>query len=152
MAELQLRIGGHLVTEDEMAKLAECYPLTDSSMYMCWMGPTFQEPIDDDDVTTDVEDGTDEDMSDDVGPGDDDTDAGDKDGDVASMAVDFATNELKLARRPSITDTTRARRARPSLTEAPFWRIGNVVPQLARRDFSVTPQGIADILAKVGFN
>ncbi|KAH0764860.1 hypothetical protein KY285_000731 [Solanum tuberosum] len=56
MAELQLRIGGLLVTKDEMATLAECYPLKDSALCMCRMDPAFQEPIDDDDSTTDEED------------------------------------------------------------------------------------------------
>ncbi|KAG5605589.1 hypothetical protein H5410_027081 [Solanum commersonii] len=41
MAQLQLRIGGHSMTVDEIVTLAECYPLTDSAMYLCWMGPTF---------------------------------------------------------------------------------------------------------------
>ncbi|KAG5585418.1 hypothetical protein H5410_045852 [Solanum commersonii] len=90
VTELQLSIGGHSVTEDEMATLAEHYPLTDSAMYMCWMGPTFQEPIDDDDTIADEEYGSNEDESHDVGPGDDDTDAGD--GDAAFMAMDFATD------------------------------------------------------------
>ncbi|KAH0757914.1 hypothetical protein KY290_021407 [Solanum tuberosum] len=92
MAELQLRIGSRPVTKDEMATLAERYTLTDSAMYMCRMGPAFQEPLDDDDSTADEKDGSNEDASDDVGPGDDDTDVGDGDGDAASMAVDFATN------------------------------------------------------------
>uniref|UniRef100_M1DS73 Uncharacterized protein n=1 Tax=Solanum tuberosum TaxID=4113 RepID=M1DS73_SOLTU len=47
MAELQLRIGSYSVTEDELETLAERYPLTNSAMYMCWIGPVFQEPIDD---------------------------------------------------------------------------------------------------------
>lgn len=50
MAELQFYIGCYPVSKDEMATLAECYPLFDSALYMCWMGPTFQEPIHDDDV------------------------------------------------------------------------------------------------------
>uniref|UniRef100_M1DRW3 Uncharacterized protein n=1 Tax=Solanum tuberosum TaxID=4113 RepID=M1DRW3_SOLTU len=41
MDELQLRIGGHLMTEDEMAMLVERYPLMDNSMYICRLGPTF---------------------------------------------------------------------------------------------------------------
>ncbi|KAH0679869.1 hypothetical protein KY284_020954 [Solanum tuberosum] len=57
LAELKLRIGGRLVTEDEMVTLVERYPLTDSAMYTCQMGSTFQEPIDDDDATADDEDG-----------------------------------------------------------------------------------------------
>ncbi|KAG5630615.1 hypothetical protein H5410_002332 [Solanum commersonii] len=48
MAELQLRIGGHPMTEDEMETLVEHYSLSDSAMYICRMGPVFQEPIDDD--------------------------------------------------------------------------------------------------------
>ncbi|KAG5610716.1 hypothetical protein H5410_021997 [Solanum commersonii] len=86
MTELQLRIGGGSVTEDEMATLAERYPLTDSAMYMCRIGPSFQEPIDDDDSTADEEDGSNEDPSEDVGPRDDDSDVGDGDGDAASKA------------------------------------------------------------------
>ncbi|WMV41274.1 hypothetical protein MTR67_034659 [Solanum verrucosum] len=92
MAELQLRIGGRPVTEDEMATLAEHYPLTDSAMYLCRIGPAFQEPIDDDDDTADEENGSDEDASDDTGPGDGDTDATDGDGVAVSMSMDFATN------------------------------------------------------------
>ncbi|KAH0679801.1 hypothetical protein KY284_020886 [Solanum tuberosum] len=93
MDELQLRIGSRSVTEDEKAKLAESYPLTDSAMYICRMGPDFQEPIDDDDdATADEEDGLDEDESAATSSGDDDADAGDVDGNAASMAVDFATN------------------------------------------------------------
>ncbi|KAG5595978.1 hypothetical protein H5410_037210 [Solanum commersonii] len=61
MAELQLRIGGLPMTEDEMATQVEHYPLTNSTMYLCWMGPSFQEPIDDDDVTANEEGGSDED-------------------------------------------------------------------------------------------
>ncbi|KAH0776527.1 hypothetical protein KY290_007938 [Solanum tuberosum] len=41
MAELQLWISGRPVTDDEMATLVECYPLTDSMMYMCRMEPAF---------------------------------------------------------------------------------------------------------------
>ncbi|KAG5589800.1 hypothetical protein H5410_040314 [Solanum commersonii] len=74
MADLQLWVGGRPVSEDEMATLAEHYPLTDSAMYLCRMGSTFQEPIDDDDATADEEDGSDEYASDDIGPGDGDTD------------------------------------------------------------------------------
>ncbi|KAH0650410.1 hypothetical protein KY284_030322 [Solanum tuberosum] len=92
MAELQLWIGGRPVTENEMETLAKRYPLTDSAMYMCRMGPAFQEPIDDDDATANKEDGLEEDELDDTSPGDDDTDAGDGDGNAASMAMDFATN------------------------------------------------------------
>ncbi|KAH0732934.1 hypothetical protein KY290_000675 [Solanum tuberosum] len=35
MDELQLRIGVRPVTENDMATLAERYPLTDSAIYMC---------------------------------------------------------------------------------------------------------------------
>ncbi|KAH0754512.1 hypothetical protein KY290_024782 [Solanum tuberosum] len=41
MAQLQLRIDGHPLSEDEIVTLAECYPLTDSAMYLCRMGPAF---------------------------------------------------------------------------------------------------------------
>ncbi|KAH0636624.1 hypothetical protein KY289_036539 [Solanum tuberosum] len=58
MAELQLLISGRPVTEDEMETLAESYPLTNSTMYMCQMGLAFQEHIDDDDTTSDKEDGS----------------------------------------------------------------------------------------------
>ncbi|KAH0757461.1 hypothetical protein KY290_020954 [Solanum tuberosum] len=92
MAELQLWIGGRPVTEDEMETLAERYPLTDSAMHMCRMGPAFQEPIDDNAATADEEDGSEEDELDDTSLGDDDTDAGDGDGNAASMAMEFATN------------------------------------------------------------
>ncbi|KAH0765489.1 hypothetical protein KY285_001360 [Solanum tuberosum] len=92
MAELQLRIGGRPVTEDEMETLAEHYPLTDRAMYMCRMGPAFQEPIDDDDATADEKDGSEEDKSNNTSPKNYDTDAGDGDGNAASMAMDFATN------------------------------------------------------------
>ncbi|KAG5576664.1 hypothetical protein H5410_056798, partial [Solanum commersonii] len=80
MAELQLRIGGRPVTEDKMETLEERYPLMDSAMYMCQIGLAFQEAIDNDDATANEEDGSEEDKSDDIGPGDDDTDAGDGDG------------------------------------------------------------------------
>ncbi|KAH0724978.1 hypothetical protein KY284_000843 [Solanum tuberosum] len=42
-----------------------------------------------------LEDYSKEDESNDNGPGDDDTDAGDRDGGAALMAMDFATNDLK---------------------------------------------------------
>ncbi|KAG5628219.1 hypothetical protein H5410_013437 [Solanum commersonii] len=41
MDDVQLRIGGRLVTEDEMAPLVKRYPLIDSAIYMCQMGPVF---------------------------------------------------------------------------------------------------------------
>lgn len=61
MVELQLQISGRPVTEEEMDTLADLYLLTDNTIYMCWMGPTLQEPIDDDDTTTDDEDDLDKD-------------------------------------------------------------------------------------------
>ncbi|KAG5611527.1 hypothetical protein H5410_022808 [Solanum commersonii] len=70
-------LGGHPVTEDEMDTLAKRYLLMDWAMYMCQIGPAFQEPINDDNATGDDEDGSVEDESDDTGLGDDDTNAGD---------------------------------------------------------------------------
>lgn len=61
MAELQLRISGRPVTEEKMDTLVERYPLKNNDMYMCRMGPIFQEPIDDDDGMTDEEDGSNKD-------------------------------------------------------------------------------------------
>ncbi|KAG5585445.1 hypothetical protein H5410_045879 [Solanum commersonii] len=66
MPELYLRISGRPMTEDEMATLAE-------------------QPIDNDDATTDENDGADEDESDDPGPGYYNTDEGNVDGDATSM-------------------------------------------------------------------
>ncbi|KAH0636304.1 hypothetical protein KY290_036732 [Solanum tuberosum] len=92
MAELQLQIGGRSVTKEDMATLTKCYPLTDSAIFMCRMGPAFQEPIDDDDATEDEDDKSEEDETDDGrnddDDDDDDTDAGD--GEAALMVVDFA--------------------------------------------------------------
>lgn len=70
MIELQLWIGGYSEIEDENATLLEHFPLTNSAIYMCWMGSTFEEPIDDDDATSDEEDGSEEDGSNIVGPSD----------------------------------------------------------------------------------
>ncbi|KAG5590020.1 hypothetical protein H5410_040534 [Solanum commersonii] len=53
MAELQLRIEGQSVTDDEMETLADRYPLIESAAFLCRYGPTFMEPLDDDEVTTD---------------------------------------------------------------------------------------------------
>uniref|UniRef100_M1DNN6 Uncharacterized protein n=1 Tax=Solanum tuberosum TaxID=4113 RepID=M1DNN6_SOLTU len=75
MAELQQQIGGYPVAENKMGTLAKHCPLKNSTMYMCQMGPAFQEPIDDDDDTADEEDDSKENESDDVGPGEDDTNA-----------------------------------------------------------------------------
>lgn len=52
MVELQLRIVGSPVTEEQMDALSNRYPLKDSYIYMCQMGPTFHVPIDDYDMTT----------------------------------------------------------------------------------------------------
>ncbi|KAH0761877.1 hypothetical protein KY290_017950 [Solanum tuberosum] len=49
MAELQLRIGGRPVTDDEMETLADRYLLIDSATFMCKSGPAFLEPLNDDD-------------------------------------------------------------------------------------------------------
>ncbi|KAH0679294.1 hypothetical protein KY284_020379 [Solanum tuberosum] len=62
MAEMQLRIGGRPVTDDEMETLADRYPLIDSAAFLCKSGPAFLEPIDDDEATADEEmDGDDDD-------------------------------------------------------------------------------------------
>ncbi|KAH0644669.1 hypothetical protein KY284_032553 [Solanum tuberosum] len=53
MPELQLRIGGHHVTDAEMETMAECYPLTESATFLCRTGPAFLEPLDDDEATAD---------------------------------------------------------------------------------------------------
>ncbi|KAH0658002.1 hypothetical protein KY289_026750 [Solanum tuberosum] len=63
MEELQLRIGGHPITEAEMETLAYHYPLTDSAAFLCRIGPAFQEPLDDDEATAD--EGMDDDEDDD---------------------------------------------------------------------------------------
>lgn len=55
MAEMQLRLGGRPATEEEMAALPSRYPLTESAMHMCRVGPGFQEPLDDDEPTEDEE-------------------------------------------------------------------------------------------------
>ncbi|KAH0636546.1 hypothetical protein KY290_036970 [Solanum tuberosum] len=54
MAELQLQIGGHPVTDEEIETLADRYPLTESAAFLCRSGPAFMEPLDDDEVTADV--------------------------------------------------------------------------------------------------
>ncbi|KAH0712175.1 hypothetical protein KY289_008134 [Solanum tuberosum] len=51
--ELQLRIGGRPVTDEEMVTLVDRYPLTESANFLCGTGPTFLEPLDDDEATTD---------------------------------------------------------------------------------------------------
>ncbi|KAG5584924.1 hypothetical protein H5410_045358 [Solanum commersonii] len=55
MEELQLRIGGHPVTDNEMETLAERYPLTENAAYLYRVGSAFQEPPDDDMATADEE-------------------------------------------------------------------------------------------------
>ncbi|KAH0679319.1 hypothetical protein KY284_020404 [Solanum tuberosum] len=51
MAELQLRICGCPVTDEEMETMAERYPLTESAPFLCGTGPAFLEPLDDDEAT-----------------------------------------------------------------------------------------------------
>uniref|UniRef100_M1DE04 Uncharacterized protein n=1 Tax=Solanum tuberosum TaxID=4113 RepID=M1DE04_SOLTU len=53
MAELQLRIGGHPVTDSEMESMAERYPLTESAAFLCRTGPVILEPLDDEEATVD---------------------------------------------------------------------------------------------------
>ncbi|KAH0754631.1 hypothetical protein KY290_024901 [Solanum tuberosum] len=53
MIELQLQIGGRLVTDDEMETLADRYPLIDSATFLCKSGSAFLEPLDDDEDTAD---------------------------------------------------------------------------------------------------
>ncbi|KAH0679695.1 hypothetical protein KY284_020780 [Solanum tuberosum] len=53
MAELQLRIGGRSVTDEEMENLADRYPLTESAASLCRTGPAFLKPLDDDEATAD---------------------------------------------------------------------------------------------------
>ncbi|KAH0754611.1 hypothetical protein KY290_024881 [Solanum tuberosum] len=53
MAELQLRIGGGHVTDDEMETMEERYPLTESAAFLCKTIPAFLDPMDDDKATVD---------------------------------------------------------------------------------------------------
>uniref|UniRef100_M1C437 Uncharacterized protein n=1 Tax=Solanum tuberosum TaxID=4113 RepID=M1C437_SOLTU len=53
MAELQLRIGGRPVTDGQKETMAERYPLTESTTFLCRTGPTLLEPLDDDEATVD---------------------------------------------------------------------------------------------------
>ncbi|KAH0776742.1 hypothetical protein KY290_008153 [Solanum tuberosum] len=53
MVELQLRIGGRPVTEDELETLVDRYPLIDSVAFLFKSGPAFLEPLDDDEANTD---------------------------------------------------------------------------------------------------
>ncbi|KAG5576010.1 hypothetical protein H5410_056144 [Solanum commersonii] len=51
---LDLTIPFHLdLTDEEMEKLADCYPLTESASSLCRTSPTFLEPLDDDEATAD---------------------------------------------------------------------------------------------------
>ncbi|KAG5594768.1 hypothetical protein H5410_036000 [Solanum commersonii] len=62
MVELQLRIRGCPIMDNEMETLAERYPLTESATYICRIGPTFQEPLDNEEANVDEEmDGEEED-------------------------------------------------------------------------------------------
>ncbi|KAG5614643.1 hypothetical protein H5410_014467 [Solanum commersonii] len=51
MAELQLRIRGCSVTDEEMETLADRYSLIENATFLCRSGPTFMEPLDDDEAT-----------------------------------------------------------------------------------------------------
>ncbi|KAK4717796.1 hypothetical protein R3W88_016134 [Solanum pinnatisectum] len=53
MEKLQLRIGGRLVTDDEIETLADRYPLIESAAFLCRSGYAFLEPLDDDEATAD---------------------------------------------------------------------------------------------------
>uniref|UniRef100_M1DZQ9 Uncharacterized protein n=1 Tax=Solanum tuberosum TaxID=4113 RepID=M1DZQ9_SOLTU len=53
MAKLQLQIGGRPVTNEEMETLADQYPLFESATFLYRSGPTFLEPLDDDEATVD---------------------------------------------------------------------------------------------------
>ncbi|KAH0669888.1 hypothetical protein KY285_024024 [Solanum tuberosum] len=64
MAELQLRIRGHPVTDAEMETMVELYPLTESAAFLCRTGPAFLEPLDDDEAT--VDEAMDDDEADDA--------------------------------------------------------------------------------------
>uniref|UniRef100_M1DW61 Uncharacterized protein n=1 Tax=Solanum tuberosum TaxID=4113 RepID=M1DW61_SOLTU len=44
---------GRPVTDEEMETLADRYPLIESAAFLCRSGPTFLEPLDDDEATTD---------------------------------------------------------------------------------------------------
>ncbi|KAH0761477.1 hypothetical protein KY290_017550 [Solanum tuberosum] len=53
LTELQLRIEGRPVTDEDMETLADRYPLIESAAFLCRSGPTFLEPLDDDKATVD---------------------------------------------------------------------------------------------------
>ncbi|KAG5580906.1 hypothetical protein H5410_051533 [Solanum commersonii] len=68
--------------------------------------------------------------SDDVNPVDDNTIAGDGEGDTALMAVDFTTNMV--------------RRTRPRCSVALFWHTGSMMRLPAWRDSGALPQSLTD--------
>uniref|UniRef100_M1DNY0 Uncharacterized protein n=1 Tax=Solanum tuberosum TaxID=4113 RepID=M1DNY0_SOLTU len=53
MAELQLRIGGRSVTDEEIETLVDRYLLIESAAFLCRSGLAFLEPLDDDEATAD---------------------------------------------------------------------------------------------------
>ncbi|KAH0773944.1 hypothetical protein KY290_011081 [Solanum tuberosum] len=53
MAELQLRIGGRPITDEDMENLVDRYPLTESVASLCRIDLAFLEPLDDDEATAD---------------------------------------------------------------------------------------------------
>ncbi|KAG5600524.1 hypothetical protein H5410_031894 [Solanum commersonii] len=53
MAELQLWIDGRRIIDAEMETMAERYPLSESTAFLCKTGPAFLEPLDDDEATDD---------------------------------------------------------------------------------------------------
>ncbi|KAG5590316.1 hypothetical protein H5410_040830 [Solanum commersonii] len=59
---LQLRIGGCLVTDEEMENLTDRYPLTKSAALLSRTGPAFLEPLDNDEATVDEEMDEDDDV------------------------------------------------------------------------------------------
>ncbi|KAG5611602.1 hypothetical protein H5410_022883 [Solanum commersonii] len=64
MAELQLQISGRHVIDAEMETIAEHYPLSKSAVFLCKTGPTFLEPLDDDEAIAD--EAMDDDEEDDI--------------------------------------------------------------------------------------
>lgn len=50
MAELQLRIWGHPITDAEMEALVERYLLIDSAAFLCKTSPAFSEHVDNDEL------------------------------------------------------------------------------------------------------
>ncbi|KAG5610679.1 hypothetical protein H5410_021960 [Solanum commersonii] len=66
MADLQLRIRGRPITDDEMETLADCYPLIDSAAFLYKSRPTFFKLVDDDEAIANEDiDGDDDDDDDD---------------------------------------------------------------------------------------